>query len=251
MSDQVTYFNGNVNVAVFEQPQVTPTQDQAIKATIASSSALIKSCNYKNHEESYHLMQRILSPTEPQAAQSLTAKETPPVFLCTLATPNAAQTVSYVFGPLPGVYRVTYAGQSIHVMQHVTHIIQIVFLVIALALLISSLVLILNAVRMAIFARRREVGVMKLVGATNWFIRVPFMLEGLVQGLVGGIAAVAIVLLTNTWVRGLISDVGLTSLRNAVLSTNQLLVTEGIVIAIGVVVGAAGSAFAVRRFLDV
>ena len=52
-------------------------------------------------------------------------------------------------------------------------------------LIVSATVLILNTIRMAIFARRREVSVMKLVGATNWFIRVPFMSEGLIQGLLG------------------------------------------------------------------
>ena len=60
---------------------------------------------------------------------------------------------------------------------------------IAIVLIVSAAVLILNTIRMAIFARRREVSVMKLVGATNWFIRVPFMSEGLLQGLVGSVLA--------------------------------------------------------------
>ena len=68
-----------------------------------------------------------------------------------------------------------------------------VFLAIAVVLIISAAVLILNTIRMAIFARRREVSVMKLVGATNWFIRVPFMSEGLLQGLVGSVLAAGVV----------------------------------------------------------
>ena len=60
---------------------------------------------------------------------------------------------------------------------------------IAIILIISAAVLILNTIRMAIFARRREVSVMKLVGATNWFIRVPFMSEGMIQGLLGSVLA--------------------------------------------------------------
>ena len=89
-------------------------------------------------------------------------------------------------------------------LEQVTNVLQIVLLVIAIVLLVSSLVLILNAIRMAIFARRREVGVMKLVGATNWFIRVPFMLEGLVQGLLGAVVAVGIVLLGQFGMHALI-----------------------------------------------
>ena len=64
-------------------------------------------------------------------------------------------------------------------------------------LLLASALLILNTIRTAMFARRREIEVMKLVGATNWFIRVPFMLEGLVQGLLGGVLAVGFVFLAR------------------------------------------------------
>ena len=63
---------------------------------------------------------------------------------------------------------------------------------IAAFLLLAALLLILNTIRMAMFARRREIEVMKLVGATNWFIRIPFMLEGLVQGLLGAAFAAAV-----------------------------------------------------------
>jgi cell division transport system permease protein len=112
-------------------------------------------------------------------------------------------------------------------------------------------VLILNAIRMAIFARRREVGVMKLVGATNWFIRVPFMLEGLVQGLLGGVVAVVVVLLSNLGVSYLIRHYKVSVLGSAVLPAHDLVMTELLVVLIGVVVGVAGSSVAVRRFLDV
>ena len=68
-----------------------------------------------------------------------------------------------------------------------------VCLAIAIVLIVSAAVLILNTIRMAIFARRREVSVMKLVGATNWFIRVPFMSEGLIQGFFGSVLAAVVV----------------------------------------------------------
>jgi cell division transport system permease protein len=72
--------------------------------------------------------------------------------------------------------------------------------VFAVFLLVASSLLILNTIRTAMFARRREIEVMKLVGATNWFIRVPFMLEGLVQGLFGGVLAVGFVFLARNWI---------------------------------------------------
>ena len=62
-------------------------------------------------------------------------------------------------------------------------------------LLIASVILIANTIRLSIFSRRREIEVMKLVGATNWFVRGPFMLEGLLCGLVGSVAAVVLLFL--------------------------------------------------------
>jgi cell division transport system permease protein len=88
---------------------------------------------------------------------------------------------------------------------------------------------------------------MKLVGATNWFIRIPFMLEGLVQGLVGAIVAAGIVLLSNVGVNYLVRHY----LSTSSLPTSQLISTEVVVVLIGVIVGVAGSTVAVRRFLDV
>ena len=90
-------------------------------------------------------------------------------------------------------------------MQSVIRILQWVFLSVAVVLLLSASVLILNTIRMAIFARRREVSVMKLVGATNWFIRLPFMAEGLIQGLLGAAVAVLVVLALY-WGIGLNAD---------------------------------------------
>ena len=85
----------------------------------------------------------------------------------------------------PGVHMVTDETESVKTITGVSAFAQLAMLIVGVGLLVAALLLILNAIRMAMFARRREIEVMKLVGATNWFIRVPFMLEGIVQGLVG------------------------------------------------------------------
>jgi cell division transport system permease protein len=127
-----------------------------------------------------------------------------------------------------------------------------VFVSVALVLLLSAGVLILNTIRMAIFARRREVSVMKLVGATNWFIRLPFMSEGLIQGLVGSGVAAAVVFGLHEILNGLADpnhpDAVLSQMR---LTGWQLFSTDAVVIVIGVLIGSVGSAIAIRRFLDV
>jgi cell division transport system permease protein len=109
----------------------------------------------------------------------------PSSFRCTPTTPNNVFVVETSFTGQPGVLTVTAPEQQVRQMEKVIRIAQWVFVGLAGILLISATVLILNTIRMAIFARRREVAVMKLVGATNWFIRIPFISEGFFQGLIG------------------------------------------------------------------
>ncbi len=123
------------------------------------------------------------------------------------------------------------------------------FFAIAGVLLASSLFLIVNTIRLATFARRREIQVMKLVGATNWFIRVPFMCEGLIQGAIGaGLAFAGVYTL-----RVILSDLVDRSknLFSAFYVTAGDAIAIGLlIVAVGATVGAMGSAIGLRRFLD-
>jgi cell division transport system permease protein len=102
---------------------------------------------------------------------------------------------------------------------------------------------------LSIFARRREVEVMKLVGATNWFVRGPFMLEGLITGLVGSILAVIMLLLAKEL--ALPELVGRTSLTNEDVQALSFPLIALILVATSLLVGAAGSGLTLRRFLRV
>jgi cell division transport system permease protein len=247
-ASQVGVWANNVSLQVFENPADQPAQTAALKSMI-DGTPQIRSCSYLDHQQSHQLMEQVLS-KDPQAWTVVSVSQTPPLFECVLANPNAAATVAASLTGKPNVFAVNYPGQSIRTMEEFTGFAQKVLLVLAVVIMVASLVLILNAIRMAIFARRREVGVMKLVGATNWFIRIPFMLEGLVQGLVGSIVAAAVVLITNDFGSNFIRH-HVSALANAVVSGHDLLMTEILVLVAGTLVGAAGSAIAVRRFLDV
>ena len=87
-----------------------------------------------------------------------------------------------------------YGKKTADRVLQVAKVIGAIFLIGSIILIIASILLISNTIRLSIFSRRREVEVMKLVGATNWFVRGPFMLEGLITGLVGSIAAVILLL---------------------------------------------------------
>src|SRR5258708_31344090 len=95
----------------------------------------------------------------------------------------------------PAAQGVTWGAQTAHRVLTIAEVIWIVFLVAVVMLVTASTLLIANTIRLSIFARRREIEVMKLVGATNWFIRGPFMLEGLLCGLGGSVLAVILLVI--------------------------------------------------------
>jgi cell division transport system permease protein len=121
-------------------------------------------------------------------------------------------------------------------------------LIISALLVVASLLLVGNTIRLSIYARRREVEVMQLVGATNWFIRWPFVVEGLVCGLIGGIVAIVVLFLGKETVLDPLADA-----FNIVDSADTMSFAKLIVVllAAAMAVSAVGSGFTLRRFLRV
>jgi cell division transport system permease protein len=134
----------------------------------------------------------------------------------------------------------------------VTRLMQIGILGAAVVLLIAACLLIVNTIRTAMLSRRREIEVMKLVGASNWFIRVPFMLEGLVQGLLGAALACVAVRVLNSLVESRVTEgQSLAILQNFSVSTSEVNGTLLLLLLVGGLVGAIGSGVAVSSYLDV
>jgi cell division transport system permease protein len=225
-------------VTVWMQPNASATAIDNVKTELANLP-IVKSCRYYTQAQDYAEAGKILPRNE---FVVLTVADMPSSFRCVPTVPADAFTVISQFAHQPYVYQVTAPEQQIRQMNRAIRILQIVFLALAGVLLLSAGVLILNTIRMAIFARRREVSVMKLVGATNWFIRIPFITEGFIQGLLGSVVAMLAVIALHTWY----------PLHNEfALTARSLWGTNIVVLAVGVVIGSVGSAIAIRRFLDV
>ena len=225
-------------VTIWMEPAASQNEISSVQSQLADLP-IVKSCAYYTQQQDFQEAIKLL----PQSESSvLTASEVPSSFRCVPTVPSNAFVVQSTFSAQPGVYSVTAPEQQIREMNHAIRIIQIVFLALAGVLLLTATVLILNTIRMAIFSRRREVSVMKLVGATNWFIRIPYITEGFIQGLLGSVVAMLAVTALHTWY----------PLHNEFqLDTSALLGTNAVVLIVGVVIGSVGSAIAIRRFLDV
>jgi cell division transport system permease protein len=159
-----------------------------------------------------------------------------------LLTAGPAQT------KLAGIDTIDDGGSTSKRILRVGSIIEIVFLVGLIVLLIASTLLIANTIRLSIFARRREIEVMKLVGASNWFVRGPFMVEGLLCGIAGSLMAVFLLLIGKLIV--------LPAILGHIKDSKDVHAMGFGVIALlmilaGLMLGAAGSGLTVRRFLRV
>jgi len=140
--------------------------------------------------------------------------------------------------------------QSSAKIEQVTSALKIVLTVITALLILASLMLVGNTIRLSIYTRRREVEVMRLVGATRWFIRWPFMIEGVVVGFVGGLLAILILWLGKiTVVDPLSSSISVLSAQNN--STLGFPALVAILFAASIVVSTIGSGVTLRRFLKV
>jgi cell division transport system permease protein len=142
------------------------------------------------------------------------------------------------------------AGESCSRISHrvlsVARYLWIVVLIAFIVLLISSTLLVANTIRLSIFARRREIEVMKLVGATNWFVRGPFMIEGLLEGLGGAVLAVILLVLGRAVFMPQIHLTNASDIHAWPFGLHIL-----IVLGTGLALGAAGSGLTIRRFLQV
>ena len=147
-----------------------------------------------------------------------------------------------------GVDDVTWGSSTAKRVLTIAEVIWIVFLVAVVLLVLASTLLIANTIRLSIFSRRREIEVMKLVGATNWFIRGPFMLEGLLCGVFGAVAAVILLVIgKEVALPALLPHIGGGSDVHAIPFALNALALLGA----GLLLGAAGSGLTLRRFLQI
>jgi len=247
VSTATSEWQGNVQLLIFLKPSVTPGEFKAVKTQLGDLST-VKGYDYVPRAAAYSDFRRLLA-NQPDLVNAVPESAVPTFLRVTLRSPAEAPTVAAVFRGQPGVQDVNDNFSAIDTILTISNVSQTVILVVALALLVSAAVLILNIIRMAIFSRRREVGVMRLVGATNSFIQIPFMLEGLVQGLLGAVVASGAVFGVKSLIEYSINEYHIHLLSGFVLTTSDVWFAVTVIGLVGVVVGTLGSSLAVRRYL--
>ncbi|MDR0595922.1 MAG: permease-like cell division protein FtsX [Clostridiales Family XIII bacterium] len=152
---------------------------------------------------------------------------------------------------MPGTESVNYAQKTIDKLIRISNYIQIGALILIIALLAISIVVVSNTIKLTVLAREREITIMKYVGATNWFIRGPFLLEGIVIGLISAAVSGGVIALIYHQV---VANFGVdfVLLMSTGFTSEDFLIRNLIVIyaALGASIGACGSIISMRRFLD-
>lgn len=248
-------WRGDVGMIVFVRPDVTPEALTFIEENLKSQPNVIDvdKIAYLDKAGSYEEAKRVFA-GDPTTLSLLSVETIPSQFKVVPKTtdPELVRSLATQYRTLPGVAGVSLAEDEFDVISTLSGFVRTVTIAMSLVLLAVAVILIWNTIRTAIFARRREIEVMKLVGATDWFIRVPFILEGLIQGLVGAIVSCGgLWTLNKAWTSGVAEFKAGTGVSSLVVPGSYV---NGVMIAlliIGAVAGGVGSGVASSKFLDV
>jgi cell division transport system permease protein len=241
------HIKSELQVRAYLADTATPSQEFAVRAKLLSDPR-VKSVRFVSKQAALAQMQK----QYPDLTQNLAGNPLPAGFFI---TPTKGEFAEQIYQQLrsenlPGVNDVRWSGPTGRRVLTVARIISLIFLIAVVLLIVAATLLIANTIRLSIFARRREVEVMKLVGASNWFIRGPFMLEGLLTGLGGSLAAVILLLLGKVFALSAvvhhIGGGGQSDVHALPFALNALCMVGA-----GLLLGALGSGLTLRRFLQV
>ena len=236
----------DVIVKVFFVQDASETQINAVRSKVVTFPET-KDAVFISKEEALRRMKQ----KYPELTDNLSSNPLPAAFEVTPKNADQVKAIADKLQPLPaGVDKIDYAEKKTERILAVTNVIKYIFLLGSLILLAASTILIANTIRLSIFSRRREIEVMKLVGASNWFVRGPFMLEGVICGLIGAVTAVVLLVLAKELALPVIEGHSSTFSESDVHALSFPL-TALILVGVSLMIGAAGSGITIRRFLQV
>jgi cell division transport system permease protein len=236
-----------VEVSVFLRDDASGEEIDALGAKIAAIPEADQ-VFFENREQAYENFRELFR-DNPALIENVDPSAMPQSYRIKLVDPADFPVIRARLAGDPAIDQIKDEQAILKKLLAVTSVLRTGVIAVAAIMLISAAGLIGNTVRMAVFARRKEIAIMKLVGATNWFIRVPFLIEGMVQGLIGGVAAVlaifAMKFLFIDPLRGRVAFVP------SWIDTGEILFTVPILLLTGMLIAAVASLLAMRRFLEV
>ena len=237
---------GNVEVAVYLTDPVNPDTVRSLTTTL-SELPVVENVDFESRQEACVRFKELFA-NQPALVNNVNCDALPASLRVKLEDPERYAQVEAVLQGQPGIDRIVDQSSFLDRLFAVTRVFRVGVLLISFVMLVSAAILIANTVRMGLFARRKEIGIMKLVGATNWRIRIPFLVEGLFESLIGAAAAILVLFgLKVAFINPLNESVEFVPW---IVNSDVIAIIPWLVLA-AVVVSVVASLVGMRRFLDV
>ncbi|MDQ3468604.1 MAG: ABC transporter permease [Actinomycetota bacterium] len=245
---------GKVLVDVFLTTKATDADVERVRRTLTEDTRHVGNVEFVSKKDAYAEERK----RNPEAYELLGSNPLPDTFRVTPDKPENIGALRDTLAPVTPSGERTVADPAIDEVKNrrdettkilsATRVVKLSMAFLAILLVLASVLLISNTLRLSLFARRREVEVMKLVGATDWFIRWPFVIEGIIVGAMGGVMAILLLLVGKVaFIDPLKQDFSLI----AAPETINFGLLIAVLLAASVAVSAAGSGLSLRRFLRV
>ena len=237
---------GNVEVAIYLTDPVNPDTVRSLTETL-NELPVVAGVDFESKEEACARFRELFA-NQPALVNNVDCDALPASLRVKLDDPEQYAQVEAVLKGQPGIDRIVDQSAFLDRLFAVTRVFRVGVLLISFVMLVSAAILIANTVRMGLFARRKEIGIMKLVGATNWRIRIPFLVEGLFESLIGACAAILVLFgLKVAFINPLNESVQFVPW---VINRDVIAIIPWLLIA-GAVVALLAGLVGMRRFLDV
>jgi cell division transport system permease protein len=165
---------------------------------------------------------------------------------------DAANSVAASAPKIEGVDDVVYYRDTIEKLAQISHFIEVGSLIAMGFLVIVSIIIVANTIKLTVFNREKEIGIMKYLGATNWFVKAPFIWGGIFVGVLASVFATGLTYLIYTKITGIIGSDITRILSVTVVPADQLTnILLGMFLCLGIGIGVIGSSISIRRFLNV
>lgn len=192
------FYFAQVEVSIYLKNDVTPEQRADLESKLKGDS-LVKEVIYESKEQAYENFKKMFADAK-EMVESVGPGEMPESFRVKLNDPKQFDAIDSTYREAPGISSIVDQQQLLEKVFDVLGAIQSLSLIVAAVMGVAALMLVANTIQVAAYSKRREVAVMKLVGASNWFIQMPFVLEAVFAAVIGAILAGGMLIVVKVFV---------------------------------------------------
>ena len=245
----VTQIGSDLQAAVYLNDDINQQDMDKIHSTIKTIPG-VRNIKFRDKEAAFKDAQDMFGDDGEELVKGLKdSNPFPMAFVVTVEKPEYIEMVVQKVKGMKGIKGITEVTKAVKFIEKITKTIKVGGISLSIVLLIVSVFLIANTIKLAVFSRKREIGIMKYVGATDWFIRWPFIIEGMFIGFIGSIISISLLF---TIYKHFVFTKFTTNALFSLVDPRYILVSLAWKFIIGgVIIGALGSVMSIRKHLKV